>query len=242
MQPEPYLKGIFTCFSLSSNAFSSSDARTIPLSVWFSCKGVGNVLNGKRLKTPTKKKIKRRKVCINRQTHLLNNFYSGYQWDIFKCFHACRAAFSLATLSVLTAKKTKQKNFVSTIHNLAANSTMISESFYLSSENLILLSKHIMQTPKYLFIERDEQPRKWHISDLLLLTILISEQILRNGFEKTASFLSYTGGLHFLQALLRTIINSKAWSTDMCLFLWTAHLRPLAGPRTTTAESAHCCP
>lgn len=49
---EPYLKGIFTCFSFSSNAFSSSDARTIPLSVWFSCKSVGNALNGKGLKTP----------------------------------------------------------------------------------------------------------------------------------------------------------------------------------------------
>lgn len=131
---------------------------------------------------------------------------------------------------------------MSTIHNLAANSTMISEPFYLSSEKLILLSKHIMQPTKYLFIERDEQPRKWCISDLLLLTILISEQILRNDFEKTASFLSYTGGLHFLQALLRSIINREAWSTDMCLFLWTALLRPLAGPRTTTADSAHCCP
>lgn len=71
---------------------------------------------------------------------------------------------------------------------------MISEPFYLSSEKLILLSKHIMQTSKYLFIERDEQPSKWHISDLLLLTILISDQILRNDFEKTASFLSYTEG------------------------------------------------
>lgn len=110
MQPKPYLKGIFTCFSLSSNAFSSSDARTIPLSVWFSCKGVGNALNGKILKPPKIKSINRRRVCINRQTHLLNNFYSGYQWDVFKCFHARGAAFSLATLSVLTAKKTQQKN------------------------------------------------------------------------------------------------------------------------------------
>lgn len=131
---------------------------------------------------------------------------------------------------------------MSTIHNLAANSTMISESFYLSTEKLILLSKHIMQTSKYPFIEKEEQPRKWHVSDLLLLTILISEQILRNGFEKTAPFLSYTGGLHFLQASLRSIINRGAWSTDMCLFLWTALLRPLAGPRTTTADSADCRP
>lgn len=76
-----------------------------------------------------------------------------------------------------------------------------------------------MQTSKYLFIERDEQPSKWHISELLLLTILISEQILRNGFEKTASFLIYTGGLNFLQALLRTIINREAWSKNVSLSL-----------------------
>lgn len=131
---------------------------------------------------------------------------------------------------------------MSTIHNLAANSTMISESFYLPTEKLILLSKHIMQTSKYPFIEKDEPPAKWHVSDLLLPTTLISEQILRNGFEKTAPFLSYTGGLRFLQALLRSIINRGAWSTDVCLFLWTALLRPLAGPRTTTADSADCRP
>lgn len=47
LQPEPYLKGIFTSLSLSSSVFSSSDARTIPLSVWFSCKGVKNALNEK---------------------------------------------------------------------------------------------------------------------------------------------------------------------------------------------------
>lgn len=138
--------------------------------------------------------------------------------------------------------KENKKYFVSTFHNLAANSTMISESFYLSTEKLILLSKHIMRTSKYPFIEKDEQARKWHVSDLLLLTILISEQILRNSLEKTASFLSYTGGLHFLQASLRSIINRGAWSSGMCLFLWTALLRPLAGPRTTTADSADCCP
>lgn len=130
---------------------------------------------------------------------------------------------------------------MSTIHNLAAKSRMISESFYPSTEKLILLSKHIMQTSKYPFIEKDEQPGKWHVSDLLLLTALISEQILRNGFEKTAPFLSYTEGLHFLQASLRSTINRGAWTTDMCLFLWTALLRPLAGPRTTTADSADCC-
>lgn len=99
-----------------------------------------------------------------------------------------------------------------------------------------------MQTSKYPFIEKDVQPRKWHVSDLLLLTTLISEQILRNGFEKTAPFLSYIGGFCFLQALLRSIINRGAWSTDMCLFLWTALLRPLAGARTTTADSADCSP
>lgn len=113
---------------------------------------------------------------------------------------------------------------------------------FISTEKLILLSKHIMQTSKYPFIEKDVQPRKWHVSDLLLLTTLISEQILRNGFEKTAPFLSYIGGFCFLQALLRSIINRGAWSTDMCLFLWTALLRPLAGARTTTADSADCSP
>lgn len=68
VQPKPYLKGIFTCFSFSSSAFSSSDARTIPLSVWFSCKGVGNALNAKRLKTYTQKKVSREGKRINRLT------------------------------------------------------------------------------------------------------------------------------------------------------------------------------
>lgn len=135
-------------------------------------------------------------------------------------------------------KENKNNHFVSTIHNLAENSTVISESFYLSTEKLILLSKHVLQTSKYPFIEKDKLPNKWQVSDLLLLTTLISEQILRNRFEKTAPFLSYAGGLHFLQALLRSIINRGAWNKDMCLFLWVELLGPLPGLRTTTADSA----
>lgn len=41
-----------------------------------------------------------------------------------------------------------------------------------------------MQTSKYPFIEKDKLPNKWQVSDLVLLTTLISEQILRNSFEK----------------------------------------------------------
>lgn len=56
LQPGPYLKGILTCLSCSSSVFSSSDARTIPLSVWFSCKSGKNALNGKGLKKKKRKK------------------------------------------------------------------------------------------------------------------------------------------------------------------------------------------
>lgn len=157
-------------------------------------------------------------------------------------FSHSQVGFFFCYLVGIDWKENKNKNLVSSIHNLAANSTMISESFYLPTEKFILVSKHIMQTSKYPFIETDEPPRKWQVSDLLLLTTLISEQILRNSFEKTAPFLNYAGGLHFLQALLRSIINRGAWSKGMCLFLWAELQRPLAGPRTTTADSADCRP
>jgi len=153
-------------------------------------------------------------------------------------FSHSQVGFSFCYLVGTDWKENKNNCFASIIHNWAENSTVILESFYLSTEKLILLSQHIMQTSKYPFIEKDKLPNKWQVSDLLLLTTLISEQILRNSFEKTAPFLNYAGGLHFLQALLRSIINRGAWNTDMCLFLRVELLGPLPGPRTTTADSA----
>lgn len=241
MQPEPYLKGIFTCFSLSSNAFSSSDARTIPLSVWFSCKGVGNALNGRRLKTHTKKYQQKERVCKETNSPP-EQFLQWLPTGHLQMFSRSQGGFFSCYLVGTDCKENKTKQFCFHYPQLGCkqhNDIRILLSLFREVNPFV---KTYYENSKISIYWKGWTASKWHISDLLLLTILISEQILRNGFEKTASFLSYTGGFHFLQALLRTIINREAWSTDMCLFLWTALLRPLAGPRTTTAESAHCCP
>lgn len=108
---QTYLKGNISCLELSSSVFSSSDASTIPLSVWLSLKMQKKMPQNWSVKNHKEEQHSTSKYNTW-YTYFWDNLYHWFHRDIFKGLYTHRTAFSFTFFALLTENRNVVWGFI----------------------------------------------------------------------------------------------------------------------------------